>query len=61
MKRKKCEGCVEYYSDIVSLCDPLKNGENLYLCRHCHQDLHFDENGRSKFGDKVKFINYIHD
>lgn len=61
MKRKKCEGCSEMFSEIVSIGDPLKNGENLYLCMGCHQDLHLDEHGNPKQGEKIKFVNYIHD
>lgn len=33
MKRKKCEGCGDKFAVVASLSDPLKKGENLFLCK----------------------------
>jgi predicted SprT family Zn-dependent metalloprotease len=51
MKKKKCEACSEYFATVATVADPLKKGENLYLCQKCHEDLHCAD---------TKIISYHH-
>ena len=65
INRRRCEGCKKHFAKIVAQVDRNKNGEDLYLCAGCHEDIHLQEveGAYKKMPKETNMIisKYLHD
>ncbi|EGR27946.1 protein phosphatase 2c, putative [Ichthyophthirius multifiliis] len=51
IKRRKCEGCLLYFADIVCFNDKISNKNPVYFCEKCYKEIHLDDNQKLKYND----------